>query len=61
MPRALASLLVAAALAMGAPMAPAATATIDAPSAARLSLVGPPRSATGSALALLGDLNGDGC
>lgn len=60
MPRALASLLVAAALAMGASMAHAATATIDAPSAARLSLVGPPRSATGSALALLGDLNGDG-
>jgi hypothetical protein len=60
MPRALASLTIAATLAMGASTAPAATPTIDAPSAARLTFAGPPRSATGSALALLGDVNGDG-
>jgi FG-GAP repeat protein/VCBS repeat protein len=60
MPRALASLLIAAALGASASPALAATPTIDAPSAARLTLVGPPGSATGSAIANVGDLNGDG-
>ena len=59
-PRALASVLTAAAIATGASAAQAATVTIDAPSAARLTLVGPPGSATGTSLALLGDVNGDG-
>jgi hypothetical protein len=60
MPRALASLVIAVALVAGPAAAQAATPTLDAPSSARLTLAGPPGSATGSALALVGDVNGDG-
>jgi FG-GAP repeat protein len=40
--------------------AAAATRAIDAPSAARLTLQGPPAGGTGTAVAQLGDVNGDG-
>jgi hypothetical protein len=60
MPRALALLTALAAMPALAGSAQAATPQIDAATAARLTLVGPPGSATGSAVARLGDLNGDG-
>jgi large repetitive protein len=60
MSRAPASLVTAVVIAAAATSAQAATRQIDAPSAARLTLVGPPGSATGSAIANLGDVNGDG-
>jgi large repetitive protein len=60
MSRLLATAGIAAALVATGPAAHAATPQIDAPSAARLTLVGPPGSATGNAVAGVGDLNGDG-
>src|SRR3954462_3954948 len=60
MSRTLTSLATAAVMAVCAVTAQGATPQIDAPSAARLTLVGPAGSATGNAVARLGDLNGDG-
>ncbi|HEX7299278.1 MAG TPA: integrin alpha [Solirubrobacteraceae bacterium] len=60
MSRTLTALATAAVMAVGAVTAQGATPQIDASSAARLTLVGAPGSATGSAIASLGDVNGDG-